>query len=70
MNATKTRVVVGSTAGRGPCEACGLIAELHPALEILRCAPEFVLAIRDLCLPCCTGEFAVAPLPDLSLRAA
>jgi hypothetical protein len=25
------RCLVGSTCGRGPCEACGLVAELHVA---------------------------------------
>jgi hypothetical protein len=64
MARTKTRVVVGSTGGRGPCEECGLIAELHQVEEYFPFAPDFRL-VKALCLPHALGAEQVAPLPQL-----
>jgi hypothetical protein len=70
MDGTKTtRVVVGSTAGRGPCDGCGLIAELVQVEERVAYAPGFV-RLRDLCLPEALGGDEFAPLPRLALRKA
>lgn len=53
---TLTRCLVSSTGGRGPCEACGVVAELH-LVEVYRLggAPRRPLGLRGtraLCLPC------------------
>jgi hypothetical protein len=67
-HALRRRYVVGSTTGRGPCEACGLVAELHEVVEEARLPvlnPEWwrPLRILDLCLPCAyRARFARAPL--------
>jgi len=69
MATKKMLVLVGSTAGRGPCDACGLVAELHEVEERFVFAPGFV-RVRDLCLPCSLNRGGLAPLPHLALRAA
>jgi hypothetical protein len=61
--AKHTRVVVGSTSGRGPCEDCGLIAELHQVEESFPFAPGFRV-VKALCLPHALGAEEVAPIPE------
>lgn len=70
MDAKRTRVVVGSTGGRGPCEdeRCGLVAELHLVEEAVSYAPGFSV-LRALCLPHAFGADELAPLPVI-VRAA
>ncbi len=51
---TKLRVLVGSTGGRGPCDDCGLIAELHQVREGRK--------VLEVCLPHALGA---EPLPAL-----
>jgi hypothetical protein len=68
------RCLTGSTAGRGPCEACGAIAEIHLAeeyepsqldfldlfLEAYRPRPIPAAAPRAVCLPCAERPLARA----------
>ncbi len=69
MAKMRLRVLVGSTAGRGPCDECGLVAELHEVQELLAFAPGFV-RVRDLCLPHALGAEPLPPLPYLAIREA
>jgi hypothetical protein len=48
------RCLVGSTTGRGPCETCGVLAELHlvESWRPVRHPREYSLGIVALCLSC------------------
>jgi hypothetical protein len=54
----RQRILVGSTAGRGPCDSCGVIAELHEVLEDGPAANQRSLSV---CLPC---AFDAEPAPS------
>ncbi len=61
------RYVVGSTGGRGPCDSCGVIAELHELVEEdlvanLKLGWWRPVRVVDLCLPCSFGA-GRAPAP-------
>jgi hypothetical protein len=62
-SATKQRVVIGSTGGRGPCEEerCGLIADLFLVEEFFPFAPGFRV-VKALCMPHSLGAEPVAAI--------